>query len=91
MENIIELTFNEHPGHGYLMANGDLIKEAGIKSEISGYSYYNPKTNTYYLEEDCDASVLLNKLKDMNQAYNITMKYVDQSHYEYYNRMQSAC
>lgn len=87
MENIIELTFNEHPGHGYLVAPGSLITALNIKSKISGYSYYKPHTNTYYLEEDCDAVLLLNKLEEENQAYKINMNYIDQYHHEYYNRI----
>ena len=59
-----QLTFNFHsdPGHGWLAVKKSLIRELGIISKISTYSYM--KGQTAYLEEDCDASVFIDTFKE---------------------------
>ena len=70
-------TFHTDPGHGWLECPMSLINELGIAGKISQYSYR--RGNTAYLEEDGDASVLIEALKakgdsvefvERNEPYN---------------------
>lgn len=58
------LTFDFYtdPGHGWVKVKLSLIKQLGIKSKISTYSYVRGKY--VYLEEDCDAGELFKALQD---------------------------
>ena len=53
--------FYSDPGHGWLKVEKRLLAQFEIDKEISHYSYI--KGDYAYLEEDCDASVLLGALK----------------------------
>lgn len=49
------------PGHGWIRVKKELLTKLGIEKDISACSY---QRNKYaYLEEDCDASVLIVALK----------------------------
>ncbi len=58
-----KLTFNFHSdaGHGWLAVKLALVRELGLASEISPYSYMQGQTA--YLEEDCDATKFINAFK----------------------------
>ncbi len=45
-------------GHGWLEVPNADVKESGIT--VTSYSYYNPKTDMMYLEEDVDLIAFLN-------------------------------
>jgi len=47
----------QDPGHGWLEVPLAQVLDLGIA--VSAYSYINRKTNTVYLEEDCDMSRFL--------------------------------
>lgn len=73
---MINLDFISDPGHGWLKVPLHLLKEYNILSDVSNYSY---KDDYYgYLEEDCDAAILIKKLKAMNMPYKI-------KHHDYNN------
>lgn len=69
------LTFNKYndTGHGWLKCSLRLIEELGIASKISACSYI--KGNYAYLEEDCDAPLLLNALSSVGVEYSIVNHY----------------
>jgi len=47
--------FYQDPGHGWIKVPVKLLRELGMLSEISDYSYY--KNGNVFLEEDRDASL----------------------------------
>ena len=55
------LNFYTDPSHGWLEVDLDLLRQYGIKHEISEYSYM--KGDKAYLEEDLDAGTLIRELK----------------------------
>ena len=57
----MRLNFHSDPGHGWVQTNINQIKELGIGPKISKYSYV--KGQDVYLEEDCDAQILVDALK----------------------------
>lgn len=66
----ITLKFLSDPGHGWLSVTHELIRKLGVADKISGYSYM---TNTRaYLEEDCDAGIVLDALKEADYEIKIT-------------------
>ena len=72
-----ELTFYADAGHGYLRVPLKMIKLYGLCNKISGYSF---KSKTYaFLEEDCDAPLFLNAVKENGNEnkYKIVEKYVE--------------
>lgn len=69
--------FESDPGHGWLGVPGKDVLELGVKDSISQYSYYNRKTDTFWLEEDCDASVFIDAAKKAGWSVSWTTKNVD--------------
>ena len=71
------LNFNYDAGHGWLTSNTTQLMELGIYDKVSRYSYintaYSNEDGSYdvYLEEDCDAPLLLNALKERGVDYVI--------------------
>ena len=49
------------PGHGWLKVPISLLKELGIESRITVYSYR--RGDYAYLEEDCDAPAFMNAME----------------------------
>ncbi len=66
----IQLTFYTDPGHGWVEVERKMIDELGIADQISCCSYqYKDRC---YLEEDCDAHILINALK--KAGWRVTMR-----------------
>lgn len=57
----MKLYYHTDPGHGWVQAPRRLVNDLGIANKISAYSYQ--LQNSVYLEEDCDAPLLVNALK----------------------------
>lgn len=57
------------PSHGWLKVPLTLLNELGIGKQISQYSYIN-KENAF-LEEDCDASIFIDSMKE--KGYKISL------------------
>ena len=57
------LSFNYYsdPGHGWIKVSKKLITELNIADKITPYSY--ERGDQVYLEEDCDASRLIQTLE----------------------------
>ncbi len=55
---MITLKLHTDPGHGWLEVPGFLLRALSREEEVSGYSYYDKKADTFYLEEDCDAALV---------------------------------
>lgn len=64
--------FISDPGHGWLKVPIALLVQLNIVDKISGYSYQ--RDNYAYLEEDCDAPLLLNALKGAGIDYKLRDK-----------------
>lgn len=69
MSKPIKLKFYSDPGHGWVAVKRSLLYELNLQNKISGYSYQ--KGNTVYLEEDRDASLLIQALKDNQIEFTI--------------------
>ena len=62
--------FHEDCGHAWLKVSKKLFNKTNASIEhISQFSYEDK--NNYYLEEDCDAALLINALKNKNIQYEI--------------------
>jgi hypothetical protein len=65
----ITIKFYNDPGHGWCKVKKSLLIKLNIADKISGYSY---ERNEYaYLEEDCDAALLINTLNDKGLSYKL--------------------
>lgn len=71
----LALNFHSDAGHGWLEAPAQLVRDLKIAGVISGYSYVSRDRSTVYLEEDCDAPLLLNTLKKVGRTY--ALRYLD--------------
>jgi hypothetical protein len=58
------------PGHGWIKVRGKVLFDLGIADKISPFSYM--RNGSAFLEEDADASLLIEKLKSMGVV--ITMR-----------------
>lgn len=65
----LKLKFYSDPGHGWLAVKRRALTDLGIADKISVFSY--TRGDTVYLEEDCDAYVLVKAFK----ARGVTVKF----------------
>ena len=63
------IKFYSDGGHGWGKVRRSLLVKLGIADKISGYSY--ERKEYAYLEEDCDATLLLNTLDKAGISYKI--------------------
>ena len=71
----IKFRFISDPGHGWLEVPISFVRAMGIASKVSAYRYR--KGDMAYLEEDCDAYLLLQELKRQNINYELDEVYQD--------------
>lgn len=60
-------TFHTDPGHGWLEVPLADVQRFGLANKISSYSYR--QGDTAYLEEDCDAHLFVQALKDSGSEF----------------------
>jgi len=90
MAKKLSFTFYQDPGHGWLRAPKKLLFDLGIHRDISTFSYHNGKYA--YLEEDCDAAKLINKLEETTTQFEIkTSRNNNSSHIRNYDRFTPSC
>ena len=70
--------FYSDAGHGWVAVKRQELADLGILDKVSGYSYQKGKT--VYLEEDCDATLLINKLKELDITYAFDDKFCSKDH-----------
>jgi len=73
--------------HGWVAVKRKELEALNILDKISGYSYQRGKT--VYLEEDRDATLFLNKLKELDITYYFKESHKDNSpirSYEYFKK-----
>lgn len=58
----MRLPFYTDPGHGWLRVTRTLVDHLGCAQQITPYSYQRGRY--VYLEEDCDAPLVLRALKE---------------------------
>ena len=59
--------FHSDPGHGWLEVGRDELAMLKIADAISSYSYQ--RGDKVYLEEDCDAALFINALKNLGVKF----------------------
>lgn len=59
--------FYADPGHGWLAVKRSELTSMGIIGKISHYSYQ--RGDTVYLEEDCDASLFINRKNELGEGF----------------------
>ena len=64
----MQLQVYTDPGHGWVKVKKELLVKLGIETKISRYSYQ--RGEFAYLEEDCDAGLLINALKEHSINYS---------------------
>lgn len=67
----ITLNFYADPGHGWLKCNRKLVFDLGVESQISRFSYQ--RGDSVFLEEDCDAPVVMRALEA--KGVKVAVKY----------------
>ncbi len=71
----LTLTVYSDPGHGWVAIKRDVLHMLGIANKITPYSYQRGKTA--YLEEDCDASTLIEAAKAAGVELSFVHKNTD--------------
>jgi hypothetical protein len=71
----IELKFYSDPGHAWMHVRRSLLVELGLEDKISGYSYQ--AGGDCYLEEDCDAPLVIDALKERGIEFRVTGQHTD--------------
>ena len=66
-----ELTYLQDPGHGWIRCPITLAEQLGFAARVSPYSYHQTETGDIWLEEDCDAALLIEALRERGIAYRL--------------------
>ncbi len=78
---MITLIYHNDPGHGWLAVHGDLLRALiaplKVSETVSGHSFYHKQSDTFYLEEDCDAVHAMKPLRDGDYEHKIESKYAE--------------
>ena len=61
--------FHTDPGHGWLQVKRQELVDLGILDKISHYSYQ--KGDDVYLEEDCDYSRFIMRMKELGRQVEV--------------------
>lgn len=84
---MIQLKFYSDPSHGWLRVPTKLVKELGVFDRVSEYSFVSESGRYLYLEEDCDAALVLNALP--RDSYELLEVHQDKaSHIRQLNRVK---
>tara|TARA_Y100000114_G_C11708116_1_gene302018 strand:+ start:701 stop:970 length:270 start_codon:yes stop_codon:yes gene_type:complete len=82
MKKII-LTHFDNESHGYVkISKYDLQGLEIDENQFSNFSYYNNENACLYLEEDCDATKLLNLLKNKGYEVIINNQFVEDTYFD---------
>jgi hypothetical protein len=73
----MKFVYHTDPGHGWVEAPVALLAELGIASKITPYSYVSHDGKIAYLEEDCDAGVLMQAVKARGDTVEIQEAFAD--------------
>lgn len=71
----MRLVYFQDPGHGWVKAPRALVNKLGIADKISSYSYQ--RGDAVYLEEDCDATLLVQALKAQFVKHEIVSQHTN--------------
>ena len=79
------------PGHGWIKISLNHLKQLNLIEKITPFSFINNKHA--YLEEDCDASLLIKTLEESNVSYEFRYNHSNTSsklrYYDSYNINQA--
>jgi formylmethanofuran dehydrogenase subunit E-like metal-binding protein len=79
----ITLTHVDNQEHGYVkVSKYDLMAWLIDPTPFSKYSYYNVVNGCLYLEEDCDAPILVKELKNRGYEVNFESEHVSQNYFD---------
>jgi hypothetical protein len=74
----LTLKYYTDPGHGWVAVKRHYLIGANIQDRVSAYSYQ--RGDTVYLEEDCDAALLLDAMRAAGIVVNLVRKHTDRRH-----------
>lgn len=73
----LKLKSYSDPGHGWLAVKRRVLEELGILNKVTSFSY--EKGATVYLEEDCDVSMFMARIKEMGISIEMISKHTNSS------------
>ena len=71
------LNYYQDPGHGWIKVSRKQLFDLGIHKDISNCSYESHDGMNVFLEEDCDASLLIEALKARGIDYTLKSFHTD--------------
>jgi hypothetical protein len=75
----MQLTYLQDPGHGWIACPLSLAHDLRIAERVSPYSYV--ESSTLWLEEDCDASLLIEALERSGTPFTLRHVHVNRDAY----------
>ena len=73
----MKLRFYADPGHAWLAVKRDFLAKYVDLKKVSTYSYQ--RNDSVYLEEDCDAGLLIKALKDAGKKIEVVEYHTNRS------------
>ena len=72
---MLTLDYIQDPGHGWISADRSMLARLDLLEHISPYSYQTG--DLVWLEEDCDAAVLMDYLRKRGIDYDLIEVYTE--------------
>ncbi|MBS0044158.1 hypothetical protein KFE26_17895 [Shewanella sp. M16] len=72
----MKFIMHEDHAHAWLEVPAELV-DSILADKVSAFSYISDDCKTIYLEEDCDATAFIEKLKENNIEHEIVEKWHD--------------
>lgn len=76
--NAMKFRYYTDPGHGWVAVSRSFLKTLGVAHRVSSYSYQ--RGGTVYLEEDCDAGLVVDALRALGVTYTLDERHTDRRH-----------
>jgi len=73
----LAVTYLTDPGHGWMACARGLATDLAFIDRVSPYSFYERETDTLWLEEDCDAGLLINALRERGIRFELRAQHID--------------
>lgn len=71
----MKIKYFQDPAHGWIAVPVTLVYKLGVEGKISAYSYTDG--DRAFLEEDCDASILLDALRAAGEPFEIVESFTN--------------
>ena len=76
---MITLIHHTDPGHGWFQVPASILRDLNTIDRVTKYSYYCARTDTLFLEEDQDVSLIIDPMRAAGESISIEERFEESS------------